>query len=254
MTQERRYIKNWQNIMNNRYLFCFTFAGGTAAFYDSFEQCLTDDIQVIKLDYSGHGKRHHEPLLSNFKQTADDLFSIITRDYAEIVYNPDNEVALMGYSMGSITAVEILNRFLALDGVCRPAHVFLAAHEPVSNHTLENLPEDRVDEYVKERTIAFGGIPDRLVHNKSFWRMYLPLYKADYLMIARYHFEELHLHTDIPVTIFYSESDTKYQDMQNWRKYFEGKCDYVEYKGSHFFIHDYYKEMSEVIKADWSSL
>lgn len=80
--------------------------------------------------------------------------------------------------------------------------------------------------------------------------MYLPLYKADYNIIAKYQFEELSLQCDIPVIIFYSETDTAYQDMVKWTNYFTGICKFVKYEGTHFFINEHYNEMANVIAAE----
>ena len=34
-------------------LFCFTYAGGTASFYEQIEDLLPKSIEVIKLEYAG---------------------------------------------------------------------------------------------------------------------------------------------------------------------------------------------------------
>lgn len=85
---------------------------------------------------------------------------------------------------------------------------FLAAHEPRSKTDILGKNEADIDEYVKRRTIEFGGVPNSLINNNSFWRMYLPTYRADYSLIENYRFENLELRTTIPAKIFYSEEDT----------------------------------------------
>ena len=100
---------------------------------------------------------------------------------------------------------------------------------------------------MKARTIQFGAVPEKLINNKSFWRMYLPIYRADYSIIGKYKFENLKLKSDIPATVFYSESDTPFADMKNWDRYFE-KIDFVKYSGSHFFIHEHFCAMAQEIK------
>jgi surfactin synthase thioesterase subunit len=222
-------------------LFCFTFAGGTAAFFEQLEQACEGKVDFIKLEYPGHGSRRKEKLCSSFDEVADDLGKVITSKYA------GGEYGLLGYSMGSIAAIEILKRIPLTLTLPKPKHVFLAAHEPRAVVNLENIDENSMDEYVKTRTIQFGGVPECLYHNNSFWRMYLPLYKADYLMINKYDFSELELETDVPATIFYSETDTPIAEMKNWKKYFTNECEFMEYVGNHFFINDHYREMAEII-------
>lgn len=228
--------------MSKPQLFCFTYAGGTAVFFDGIEKDL-QEFDLVKLEYAGHGARHKEPFYQNFDELADDMFQLLKERYAGGKY------FLFGYSMGTITLVEVLKRIIADTDINAPSHVFLAAHEPHSKAELIGFMDDELDEWVKDRTIRFGAVPEKLLNNKSFWRMYLPLYRADYSIIGKYSFEELFLQTSIPVTIFYSETDTPRTDMELWKKYFTGDCEVHQYEGTHFFIQTYHSEMAEVIRT-----
>lgn len=223
-------------------LFCFTFAGGTAAFYDQLEDTCSGEIDFVKLEYPGHGSRHKEKLCDTFQELSKDLYRQIKKHYS------GGEYALMGYSMGSIAVLEALRYLTGLEELPQPQHIFLAAHEPKTMVSLDQYSSEELDEYVRSRTILFGGVPEQLVHNKSFWRMYLPLYKADYLMISRYDFDSLAYTTNIPVTVFYSEQDTPRTEMELWKKYFVGSCEFVEYSGTHFFINEHCREMTMLIR------
>ena len=152
--------------------------------------------------------------------------------------------------MGSITLVEVLKRILNDPDMVHPRRVFLAAHEPRSAKKLSSVtPDILTDEWVKDRTTAFGAVPEQLVNNKSFWRLYLPLYRADYCMIGNYKFEKLGLKTTIPATFFYSETDTPRKEMELWRNYFTGECAFCCYEGKHFFIQQHHKEMADIIQT-----
>lgn len=234
---------------NQKLIFCFTFAGGTAAFYNQIEKCLAPDITLIKLEYAGHGSRYKEKLYDTFEEMVDDLYVRVKQEVERVEENGEADYSLMGYSMGSISAVEMLKKIIARKEIKEPRHVFLAAHEPFTKAELLDFKEDEIDEYVKERTIRFGGIPKELRNNNSFWRLYLPIYRSDYTMIARYDFSKLLLKTNVAATVFYSETDTKYKDMRKWKRYFTGSCDFIEYEGSHFFINDHYEEMAFIIKS-----
>lgn len=224
-------------------LFCFTFAGGSASFFDPLGQCIGDPIEVIKLEYAGHGARRQEPPYDNFSQLAEDLYGVI-RDR----YHKGEDYALLGYSMGSISVVETLKKILSLNETPPPVHIFLAAHEPHTKSELKEYSQADGDELVKARTLHFGGIPESLVNNRSFWRVYLPVYRADYTLIGRYNFQGLDLKSNIPTTIFYSETDTPYSDMAQWKQFFVGECNFVRYEGNHFFIQEHCREMANVIR------
>ena len=228
--------------MSKPQLFCYTYAGGTAAFFDPIEKDLPG-LSLVKPDYAGHGARRKEPFYRNYTELADDLFARFRES------RDGGDYALFGYSMGSITVAELLKRILADPELPAPAHVFLAAHEPHTKAELAGYDPAELDEWAKERTVRFGGIPEKLLENKSFWRMYLPLYRADYGLIGGYRFEDLDLKTDVPVTVFYSETDTPRRDMEEWKKYFTGECEFVEFSGNHFFIQEHREEMARVMMA-----
>ena len=226
---------------NKKQIFCFTYAGGNASFYDQIEKDLPE-YDFVKLEYAGHGTRHKEPLCQNFTEVADDLYSMIKELYSGEPY------ALFGYSMGTISLVEVLKRIMEKKELPLPDHVFLAAHEPITKNGYVNTNESRSDEWIRERTIQFGTVPEVLLNNKSFWRMYLPLYRADYRMIGLYQFENLKLFTRIPADVFYSEEDTRLEDMKLWKNIFIGECSFHEFFGKHFFIQVYHEKMADIIR------
>ena len=226
-------------MQDKKQLFCFTYAGGNKSFFDEIERDL-DGIDVIKLEYAGHGERHKESFYRDFDELADDMFR-------EVKDRASSKFALFGYSIGSITAVEVLRRIMS-SGMKKPSHIFLAAHEPHTKSELLGFTSDELDEWVKERTVRFVNVPEKLINSKVFWRTYLPLYQADYTIIGKYEFEKLNLLTTIPATVFYSESDTPLCDMKQWEKYFKGIIDYRVYEGNHFFIKQHHEEMAQVIK------
>lgn len=227
---------------DRKQIFCFTYAGGSASFFDSIEKDLPN-FELVKLEYSGHGTRHKEKLYQDFNELADDMYALLKREYK------GNDYALFGYSMGTISLVEVLKRIENNRELPLPGNVVIAAHEPMTKAGFAGYSDEELDQWVKNRTIQFGTVPERLLNNKSFWRMYLPLYRADYSIIGKYRFEDLTLRQDIPATVFYSETDTKLNDMKLWQKYFTGDCEFYQYEGTHFFIQNHHKEMAAVIET-----
>ena len=223
-------------------LFCLTYAGGNAAFYDDLEKQLPDCIQLIKFEYAGHGKRHKENFYITMEELAQDAFECLKHGI-----QADEEYALMGYSMGSIGTTELLKLILCDSEMRKPKQVFLAAHEPHTKSELAGFDSEENEDLVKERTLKFGAVPSELINNRIFWRTYLPVYKADYSIIGKYKFEDLNLKTDVPATVFYSETDTPIHEMEQWQQYFVNDCEFIRFDGNHFFIKDHLKEIADVI-------
>lgn len=226
--------------MRNRpQLFCFTYAGGTSTFFNIIEGEL-EGVELIKFEYAGHGERHKEEYYKCFDELADDLFGCFKNRYN------GGDYALFGYSMGSISLVEVLKRIMDTN-LKLPSNVFLAAHEPHTKSELFNFSENELDEWVKNRTIKFGAVPDKLLENRVFWRIYLPVFRADYTILRKYQFELLKKKSDIPATVFYSESDTSISEMRLWEKFFP--CEFYQFTGNHFFIQQYHAEIARIIKS-----
>lgn len=224
-------------------LFCLTYAGGNSSFFDNLKEELSLEIEVIAFEYSGHATRHKEPFYKDFNELAKDAYCFIKCNL-----KPNEEYAIFGYSMGCISAVELLKEIYGNKEICAPKHIFLAAHEPSTNRFLSGFSDSEADEIIKERTLKFGGIPKELINNNSFWRVYMPVYKTDYTLISNYDFDNLQVFDRIPATVFYSEEDTPFSTVEDWKKYFLEGCSFVEYSGKHFFINEHYKEMAEIIR------
>lgn len=223
-------------------LFCFPCAGGTADFFHQLDPWLGPSVELTGLEYAGHGPRRKEPLYQDFNQLAEDLYAAVKR-----LYRPGEDYALFGYSMGSVAAAETLARILQAGEVPLPKRVFLAAHGPAVKRELLRFQGDEADEWVKERTLSLGGVPDVLRNNRTFWRVYLPLYRADYTLITNYDFDKLTLASEIPLTGLYGNQDLTLEEMRAWKRYFQGECEFVEFEGNHFFITEYRKEVAEKI-------
>lgn len=224
-------------------LFCFPCAGGTAGFFNQLDPWIGPPVELMKLEYAGHGARHREPLYEDFAQLADDLYGAVRR-----LYRPGEAYGLFGYSMGSVAAAEVLTRVLRDGELPPPERVFLAAHGPSVKRELLRFHGGEADEWVRERVISLGGVPEKLLENRTFWRMYLPLYRADFMLITGCNFDKLTLACEVPLTGLYGKQDLPREEMQAWSRYFHGECEFVEYPGNHFFITESSRELAELMR------
>ena len=225
--------------MHKPQLFCYTYAGGTASFFDDLAKDL-DGIETIQFEYAGHGTRHKDSFYRDFSELAEDAYRVMRKAYTGGRY------ALFGYSMGCISIVELL-KIIIRDHIPFPDHVFLAAHDPLTRKEIHGLSPEELDAWVKNRTIAFGAVPEKLINNQAFWRTYLPIYSADYGIIGKHSFEDVDLQVDIPATVFYSDTDTPLTLMKQWENYFTGEIKYYQFEGAHFFMRQHHKEMGKII-------
>lgn len=224
-------------------LFCFNYAGGTAAFYDQLGRELSPSMEVIALEYSGHGSRHKENLYNDLNELAEDLYVQMKK-----VYSQGEIYALMGYSMGCISILQIYKKIMEKQELPKPIYIFLAAYQPYTRKEFLTYKDPSSENLVRKRILEFGGVPERLLNNKTFWRSYLPIYRSDFYLIGTYDFETEKPQIDVPTTLFYSELDSPYEEVIGWKKYLTADVDFIRYEGDHFFIKEHYQEMAAVIK------
>ena len=146
---EKHCTGNWKNIIKTHKrleyrniwrlfmkLICLTYAGGNATFYDQLQKELSESVEVIAMEYAGHGQRHKEPFYKTFDELSRDLLRQLKEKVAV-----GEDYAIMGYSMGSISTVELLKRILQDPTLNNPVHIFLAAHEPATKKELNKYKE-----------------------------------------------------------------------------------------------------------------
>lgn len=98
--------------MQNRkmQLFILPYAGGSIAAFKRLRDLIEDRIDVVTVEYAGRGTRAKEDLASSTWELLDYAIA-----YCRERLNPDIPYSVMGYSMGSVLAYEMVAR-KALEG------------------------------------------------------------------------------------------------------------------------------------------
>ena len=221
-------------------LFILPYAGGSAAGFKRLTDLIDDSIDTITVEYSGRGLRSREPLAESYSSLFEDAV-----DYCLSHRKTNLPYAVLGYSMGSVLAYELIaqNR---IPGEVK--HLFLAAEVSPKDRSFELRKVDNpTDENVLERAKQLGGIDERMLNNKRFASIYIRPMLSDYKHFFTYHYHEYSKKIETNATFLYCETDTKYEDVKRWEELITGNCDYYEMKGNHFFINQQYEEMAQII-------
>ena len=222
-------------------LFCLPYAGGTPEFFDGLTDYLDDNISLCALEYAGHGKRLKEPFYADFGELAQDMAGKINERL-----EPDAELMLFGYSMGTISVYEMLCRGL-LERT--PVHVFLASHEAPDGHWDSKRYLDMSDEVFLAAMKQFGGFDDvdeKMLRNRFFQRLYFRPIREDYRLLGNYpanHRGSFSMNT----TMLYCPQDVPDELIHGWDSFFDADSEYIALGENHFFLKTCAKETADAI-------
>lgn len=221
-------------------LFTLPYAGGQSSFYKPLIESI-DSVEFVNFEYPGHGLRLNEKLCEDFNEIIRIFYNEFLEKYS------GNDYSIIGYSMGSLVLVKLLKSIQDKKEVKNPKCVFICAHNPYTVIDFKNISEENIDEYVKENTINFNSVPDVLINNNTFWRVYLPIFKSDYKMISKFNIDNLRFKSDVSLNVFYGVEDEISRNIYDWNKYFLGNNEYFGFDGGHFFIKDHYNDVAKII-------
>lgn len=189
---------------------CIPYAGGTAEVFYELGQYLPEYMKLIAADYSGHGSRRGEAYYKTFQELVTDM-----ADHVNEMCAGKEEIALFGYSMGSIAAYEMLAQGLLK---ARVNHLFLAAHE-APGEAWESATYAKLDDLdFAHKLKGLGGFDrfeDNLLDNRHFRKLFFEPIREDYRLLADYKLSHENK-PDVPVTIFHAVQDVPEEDICKW--------------------------------------
>lgn len=229
-------------------LFCLPYAGGGPEFFHVLREHLDDRIQMDALEYAGHGQRIQEPAYADFGELAADAVH-----YVNTHLQPESELMLFGYSMGTIAVYEMLTR----GGLLRmPKHVFLASHEAPDAHWDSKRYQDMSDEDMCEAMRQFGAfdrVDDRMMRNRFFRRLYFEPLREDYRLLGNYPANHRGSFA-MDVTVLYAPQDVPTERIHGWDSFFLAGSEFIELGDNHFFLKTCAKQTAEIINRTAEAL
>ena len=195
---------------------------------------------MVTVEYAGRGTRAKDNLASSIWELLEDAIK-----YCNDRRIPDIPYSVMGYSMGSVLAYELVAR-KAIEGELR--HLFISAEVSPKERSLElRKVVNATEERLLERAKKLGGLDERMLKNKRFADIYIKPMLSDYRLFSEYQFSDYSEKVTVNTTFFYCEKDTALADVQKWNELIDGSFDFHELGENHFFINQHYEEMAKVI-------
>jgi surfactin synthase thioesterase subunit len=212
-------------------LFCFPYAGGSAAVYRTWPERLPSDVEVCPLRLPGREARLSEKPYTRIG----DLVQTVAEALRPLL---DLPFALFGHSMGAVAAFE-LARELRRRHALLPTRLFVsgarAPQRPNPDPPIHHLPDE---EFVAEVRRRYDGIPGAVLENPELVQLLLPALRADFALFESYVYSE-ESPIGCAVSCFGGLDDDRVsrEDLEAWSGNTAGSFSLRMFPGDHFFLH-----------------
>ena len=211
-------------------LFCFPHAGASSALFNTWKSRFPTEIQLVSLDYPGHGSRYDEPLLSNIDELVQYLFD-------QIITNLSTPYLFYGHSLGTLVSFELIRK-LRRQNIMLPAHLIVSGrHAPQvssANSWLHQLPDTEFVQKIQEK---YSGIPTILIENPAMLALFIPIIRADLTIVETYKYKQ-EPPLSCPITVIRGDSDHLINDtgLAAWREQTHKTYNSISLAGDHFSL------------------
>jgi medium-chain acyl-[acyl-carrier-protein] hydrolase len=231
-------------------IFCFPFAAGSASLYGEWSRWLPPYVQVVPIDYPGHGRRFGQPPLAAIDQIA----WVLAR---EIVANLDGPFALFGHSMGALVTFE-LARELRRRRAPLPVKIYASASRPPVSLQPRARGTDisaLTDDYPRARLVEFGGTPQEIMDSAELMELMLPIVRADLAACEDYVYRP-EAPLPCPITALGGADDDTFDqsELTRWREVTSARFEAVTMPGGHFFIRTHGAALMKWLGADMRNM
>lgn len=217
----------------------FPHAGGGTLFYRDFISAFKYS-KVSVIQYPGREEKYIHDMPSTVDELADELF----REYKELF---KSDYVIWGHSMGSTIGYEVAKRCEEI--LHNPPIVFFSsgASAPCNPTTAKVKASIDSKKEFEELMDFYGGINDKLRHNKDFCDYFYPIIRRDMKVLSDYRDKEF-IKLRCPVRLIEGTEDKCIID--KWKLYTDFDIDVNYQKGGHFFINDHKQEIADYIEKN----
>jgi surfactin synthase thioesterase subunit/acyl carrier protein len=210
-------------------LICFPHAGAGADAFRALARELRDAVEVVALEYPGHGSRMAQPLPASMAE----LVATIT---AELGPKLTGRYAFLGHSLGALVAFACA-RELALRGGPAPVALFVSsAAGPWADRRATRM-SDLDDAAFIERVRAYNGTPTPVLDDVDVMRAFMPIVRSDFAIAENYR-PPRDARVAMPIVAIGGESDPHIDAaaLASWADATTSAFEFVLVPGDHFHI------------------
>ena len=210
-------------------LFCFPYAGSSAAVFRAWADDLPASVDVCPVQYPGRGTRLMEPSFTRLSPLVEALV---------LALEPliDRPFALFGHSLGAIVSFELareIRRRLGRLPVCLFVSAGRAPQIRSRHRTIHTLDDA---EFLEEMR-RLNGTPSEILASPELMRILLPILRADFTVGETYAYSP-EPPLACPIVSMGGEQDPRVSrgDLEAWREQTSGGFSLQTFSGDHFFL------------------
>lgn len=210
-------------------LYCFPYAGGSAAAYADWQAGLPADIEVCAVQPPGRGARFIETPVDSLAQ----MLEALTPAF---LASADRPFAFFGHSLGALVAFEF-TRHLARLRLPQPVHLFVSGcqapqwRDPARG--LHLLGDEALIEVLRD----YNGTPPEVLADRELLALLLPMIRADFSLAETYRYQP-GARLAVPVTALAGRGEAYRlpEQVLGWQDETSAAFSSHWFDGDHFFL------------------
>jgi medium-chain acyl-[acyl-carrier-protein] hydrolase len=223
-------------------LFCFPFAGGSAAAFLPWQGSLGPRVQLRVALLPGRGNRLFETPLRDL----DELVAQLARSVADLA---DRPFAVFGHSLGALVAFEV-TRALRRQGSPGPSSLWVAGAEAPQTRLVRRRLHELADDELVEALREYNGTPPELLEDRDMMRLLMPGLRADFALDECYAYRP-EPPLDLPIHVLLGDHDPHVDPERaaGWALESTRPLRRHDYDGDHFFVHGHRDPIAALLQA-----
>lgn len=225
----RWFLGKAPDLQAKQRLFCFAFAGGSAAMYAPWIRALAPAIDVCPIELPGRWSRTREPAYDCMQRLQADLVAAL-RPYAARPFS------MFGYSLGGLVAYEAAQGLRRACGR-EPEQLIVAARtapRTFDGTRVTDLPDAA---FLARIERLYGAMPEAIRREPELRDMAIRITRADLKVVESYEYRP-EAALNCPITAFAGTQDqnTPAADLEAWARRTSARFSLRWFEGGHFFI------------------
>lgn len=215
-------------------LVCCPHAGGTAEFFRGWPRCFSPAVQVVAVQYPGHGDRLGEPSLTDVQVLSSELA-------AEVERLLPGKLILFGHSYGAAIAYEVAVR---LTNQGSPPHAIVISARVAPHHEVGGTVHLRDDDALWSEMVRLGGTPPSIAADAEWREALTPSLRADFRASETYRPSRGRLPCPLTVMLGKDDDGLPRAAVSDWQEYTQSQFAVREFSGAHFYLVDHVADIA----------